>query len=258
MGHHRADVPSPARAGSGTPNTPGRRAANVPVDSPSTTVTLQVADIQAEAARHAYVGKRRAAVPASPEVETHRAAIVSDGPFTDHVDQVLASLEPVDQTTSFETEDTARLTIDRSHPEPAPATSSITTTYVNDRRVEPGKRRAVKHAGSRGPLFKAMPSAPVLLGVAALAITIGGVLTVNDQEPVSAVGRRAPTHASALSGSSGIGTVVGGERADRHQRRRCQSGRRGPGPGRRGRRGPPAVAEGMAEVRVGALPQLAR
>ena len=203
MGHHRADVPVSARVGSGTPNTPGRRSADVPVDSPSTTTGLYLADIEAEAAKHAYVGRRRAAVPASPEVETHQAEVVSDA----NVERVLASLEPVDQTTTFETEDTARLTIDRSQPEPEPAPS----TYVNSRPVEPGKRRAVRHAGSRGPLFKALPSAPVLLGVAALAISIGGVLTFSDQQPVSAAAGGL-TQASALSGSSGTGQV--GERDD--------------------------------------------
>ena len=118
---------------------------------------------------------------------------------------MLEALQPADQTTGFEHEDTARLTIDRS-PEPEPA------TYVNDRQVEPGKRRAVKHAGSRGPLFKALPSTPVLLGIAALAVSIGGVLTVSDQEPVSAAAGGL-TNASALSGSSSIGKVVG-ERGD--------------------------------------------
>ena len=32
-----------------------------------------------------------------------------------------------------------------------------------------GKRRAVKHVGGRGPLLKGFPSAPVLMGIAALA-----------------------------------------------------------------------------------------
>ena len=41
----------------------------------------------------------------------------------------------------------------------------------------PGKRKAVRHAGSRGPLFKALPSVPVLLGVASLAVAVGGVVT---------------------------------------------------------------------------------
>lgn len=218
MGHHRADVPSAARMGSVTPITPGRRVANVPVDSPSSTTSLTVAAIEAEAARAAYVGKRRASVPASPEVETHQAeheaALVTEA----NVARVLESLEPVDQTTGFEHEETARLTIRRSQPESKPdaepraetepETSTTIATYVNDRQVEPGKRRAVKHAGSRGPLFKALPPTPVLLGIAALAVSIGGVLTVPDQAPTSAA-TDGLTHASALSGDSNIGKVVG-------------------------------------------------
>ncbi len=79
------------------------------------------------------------------------------------------------------------------------------------RETTPGKRRAVKHAGARGPLFRGLPSPPVLLGVATLAVAVGGVLTsggvpgagpqlahteVNDVRP-----------ASALSGQSGVGAV---------------------------------------------------
>jgi murein DD-endopeptidase MepM/ murein hydrolase activator NlpD len=190
--------------------------AAVPVDSPSSTTSLTVAAIEAEAARTAYVGRRRASVPASPEVETHQAEVTSD----DNVARVLESLEPVDQTTGFEHEETARLTIGRPQPEAEPEaeieieaeTEPATATYVNDRQVQPGKRRAVKHAGSRGPLFKALPSTPVLLGIAALAVSVGGVLTVPDQAPVSAAAGGL-THASALSGSSNVGKVVG-ERDD--------------------------------------------
>ena len=177
----------------------------MPVDSPSSTTSLTVAAIEAEAARHAYVGKRRAAVPPSPEVETHHAeheaALVSDT----NVSRVLEALEPADHTTGFENEETARLAIDRGQPAP------VATTYVNDRQVVPGKRRAVKHAGGRGPLFKALPSAPVLLGIAALAVSVGGALTVTDQAPASSAAA-GPVHASALSGDSGIGKVVAGER----------------------------------------------
>jgi hypothetical protein len=249
VGHHRADVPSPARTGSVTPITPGRRVAAVPVDSPSSTTSLTVAAIEAEAARAAYVGKRRASVPASLEVETHEAeheaALVSDA----NVARVLESLEPVDQTTGFEHEDTARLTIKRTQPEPEPEPEPA--TYVNDRPVEPGRRRAVKHAGSRGPLFKVLPSTPVLLGIAALAVSVGGVLTVPDQAPTGAAAGGL-THASALSGSSSIGKVVSGERDDplsRDGKDRAQADAAG--------QDLQAVAEGMAQDRNTALTQLA-
>ena len=51
-----------------------------------------------------------------------------------------------------------------------------------------GRRKAVKspalrarrHTGSRGSLFRGLPSAPILLGVAALAISVGGAVTAAD------------------------------------------------------------------------------
>jgi murein DD-endopeptidase MepM/ murein hydrolase activator NlpD len=70
----------------------------------------------------------------------------------------------------------------------------------------PGKRKAVKHAGSRGPLFKGLPSPPVLLGAATLAVAVGGTVTsagadlANSMEPKY-------NAASALSGDSGVGAV---------------------------------------------------
>lgn len=80
-----------------------------------------------------------------------------------------------------------------------------------DRAVTPGKRKAVKHAGSRGPLFRGLPSPPVLLGLATLTVAVGGVLyspTGTDTD-TQLTGAQAATirPASALSGSGGIATV---------------------------------------------------
>jgi len=44
-----------------------------------------------------------------------------------------------------------------------PATPVPVTTPAG-----PGRRKASKHTGSRGPLFRGLPSIPVLLGMAAL------------------------------------------------------------------------------------------
>src|SRR5690349_18066066 len=41
----------------------------------------------------------------------------------------------------------------------------------------PGKRKAVKHVAPRGPLFKGLPSPPLLLGVASLAVAVTGTVT---------------------------------------------------------------------------------
>jgi murein DD-endopeptidase MepM/ murein hydrolase activator NlpD len=266
VGHHRADVPPEARRdsvthstplpqapGTGSPGTRGRRAADVPVDSPST--SLLVADIRAEAARQAeqaaYVGRRRAAVPdpapvpSSPEVAEHEAAIVSE----DNVARVLESLVPADQTTGFENEDTTKLRLDRDEP------AQVTTTYVNATPAPAGKRRAHKparHTGTRGPLFRSLPSVPVLAGVAALALSIGGVVTVDDQAPVSGSGGGGFIQgASALTGSSGFGSVT--ERDDETSRDSARDAQQDAA-------GDEALQEavnGMVEVRAGALAKTA-
>jgi murein DD-endopeptidase MepM/ murein hydrolase activator NlpD len=128
-----------------------------------------------------------------PKVEVAPEPVREAAPELDTgtIERVISSLEPVDHTTSFEHEPTERLPMLRAEP---PSTG--------------GKRRAVKHAGGRGPLFKRLPSAPVLLGIAALAVSIGGAVTVNDAAPASGSGNSGFTHAaSALGGSSGQGTV---------------------------------------------------
>lgn len=155
--------------------------ADVPVDSVR----------PVEAAVTPYSGRRRALVPVDSAVQTvarknHPKVDVDTGT----IERVLSDLEPVDHTTSFEHEPTTRLPMLRAEP---PSTA--------------GKRRAVKHSGRRGPLFKALPSAPVLLGIAALAVSIGGAVTVSDPRVASSSETAAPlTHAaSALGGSSGQG-----------------------------------------------------
>jgi murein DD-endopeptidase MepM/ murein hydrolase activator NlpD len=65
--------------------------------------------------------------------------------------------------------------------------------------VGPGKRRASKHSASRGPLFRGLPSAPILLGVAALAISAGGAVSASAGDVVTDQGL---ARASALSGAS--------------------------------------------------------
>jgi murein DD-endopeptidase MepM/ murein hydrolase activator NlpD len=109
---------------------------------------------------------------------------------TGSIEQVLSALEPVDHSTSFEHEPTARLPLVRDEP-PAPG----------------GRRRATRSAG-RGPLFKGFPSAPVLMGVAALAVSVGGVVTVDDARPVhGTTDTGSYVAASALGGASGTGHV---------------------------------------------------
>ena len=199
--------------------------------------SLRVADIEAEAERQAaeagrvdvkasYVGKRRAAVPRLARDPGPR------GGDRQRRQRRAASSRRSSRSTrppAFEHEDTAKLRIDRGQPAP------ITTTYVNAEPVPAGKRRApAKHAGTRGPLFKALPSAPVLLGIAALAVSIGGVLTVPDQAPASRRRRRRPR--ARLRAQRLQRHRQGHQRRPRHGR---QPRRRPHGPGRRRRPGPP-------------------
>jgi len=63
----------------------------------------------------------------------------------------------------------------------------------------PARRADSRHSGSRGKLFRALPSLPALGGVAALAIAMGGAL----QAPAQLVSHdRGVLQANALSGST--------------------------------------------------------
>ena len=124
-------------------------------------------------------------------------------------------------------------------------------------RAEPpttaGKRRAVKHAGGRGPLFKGCLSAPVLLGIAALAVSVGGVVTVNDAQPTS-----------GNSGRRGHSRRLGPRRHQRHRhglgpqdRRVTATATATPRPTPPAQDKLQAAAEAAAEQRAGALAKLA-
>lgn len=70
-----------------------------------------------------------------------------------------------------------------------------------------GKRKAVKHAGPRGPLFRKLPSVPVLLGAAAIAVSATGAVSAGASDNVSADRAFALTsQAGAFSGSSAVGS----------------------------------------------------
>ncbi len=100
-------------------------------------------------------------------------------------------------------------------PVDAPTVTASSTHYFGDldataelpmaQAQTPGKRKAVKHAGSRGPLFKGVPSAPILLGVATLAVAVGGTLTAGAGSP-ALTGNIAEQvrPATALSGAGGV------------------------------------------------------
>lgn len=66
----------------------------------------------------------------------------------------------------------------------------------------PGRRKASRHSGTRGALFRGLPSIPVVLGMTALAASVGGAMTVSDPELAVASEHRVVA-ANALSGDSG-------------------------------------------------------
>ena len=68
-----------------------------------------------------------------------------------------------------------------------------------------GKRVASRHSSARGPLFRGLPSPPILLGVAALAISAGGALTAAGGGLGDGDARF--SQASALSGASDVSRV---------------------------------------------------
>ncbi|WP_323792225.1 M23 family metallopeptidase [Nocardioides sp.] len=102
---------------------------------------------------------------------------------------------------------------------PAPDLGNLDLTAeipVVARQAAGGKRKAVKHAGARGPLFRGLPSAPLLLGVATLAVAISGVVisTPDSAETQLAasssdISLRAATAASGVSGIGSVGTMRG-------------------------------------------------
>ncbi|MEI5672056.1 MULTISPECIES: M23 family metallopeptidase [unclassified Nocardioides] len=101
-----------------------------------------------------------------------------------------------------------------AEPEPTPSyvRSDVTTPLHSDTTASlplvtaPGKRKAVKHVGDRGPLFRGLPSVPVLVGIAALAVSAGGAVLAGG--PGTGVGEPPRlSQASALSGASAGSTV---------------------------------------------------
>ena len=72
-----------------------------------------------------------------------------------------------------------------------------------------GQRKAerpARHSGSRGSLFRSLPSTPVLVGVAALAVSAGGAVTAAGTN-LSAPEPARFSQASALSGASDVSRV---------------------------------------------------
>src|SRR5688572_18933285 len=95
-------------------------------------------------------------------------------------------------------------------PPPAPLVERVVeqapTPPLPGRRTAPGRR-----AAARKSLFRGLPSAPILLGIAALAVSAGGAVTMADPQLVGAAHSKPPAkvmQASALSGTGGVATTM--------------------------------------------------
>jgi murein DD-endopeptidase MepM/ murein hydrolase activator NlpD len=83
---------------------------------------------------------------------------------------------------------------------------SVTDSSTSLRAVPPGKRRAIKNAAKRSPLFRGLPSMPVAVGLATLAVAVGGVVTSTADPQLTAASERLVA-SNAMTGSFGSGAV---------------------------------------------------
>ena len=113
----------------------------------------------------------------------------------------------------------------------SPRPSAETTTQQRPVVETPRRSAGGRRSAPRKSLIRGLPSAPILLGVAALAVSAGGAVTAADPQLVGAADKTPPAkimQASALSGSGGVATTTqpGTPRAGRQPRlatRRAQS-----------------------------------
>ncbi len=85
--------------------------------------------------------------------------------------------------------------------DPAPATPAPATR----RASAPGRRKAARHSGSRRRLFPVLPPLPIAVGIAALAVSAGGAITVAN--PALVANEPRVSGASALNGTSGAAST---------------------------------------------------
>ena len=160
MGQHRAAV-LPSEHGTSATATAyrGRRVAAVapeeaPAQPPAPVALPEPA---------AYVGRRKAVVAAEAERLDFSPAEQA------RMEAILATLGTRDQSTSFDGEDTVILALGAAAEatEPAPV-------------LVAGRRRAPR-TGRRRQLAARLPSAPMVAGVAALAVAVVGVLATHEE-----------------------------------------------------------------------------
>ena len=176
VGRRRASVAVPESGTSTTPYVGKRRAATPTLERP--TLTLPAEPLPVE---------HSAPSPAAPQLVDQSASRGRTEVDTTTIERVLADLEPVDASTSFAGEDTVIIPLELT------------------RQAAAGRRRAARRATRTGVLAK-VPSAPVLVGLAAMAISVGGVMTTDSPDLVAA-GQVRLGSVGALSGTDAIGAV---------------------------------------------------
>jgi murein DD-endopeptidase MepM/ murein hydrolase activator NlpD len=90
-------------------------------------------------------------------------------------------------------------------PVPAPAAHRQATATAHRQAPAPGRRKASRHTGPRRRLFPGLPPLPIAVGIAALAVSAGGAITVANPALVSGEARIAG--ANALNGTSGAAST---------------------------------------------------
>jgi murein DD-endopeptidase MepM/ murein hydrolase activator NlpD len=195
MGNHRADVAVDTRPSVETPYVGKRRAA------PAPDASLVPA---AETPQTTYVGKRRRVLPEEQATTLEVATLEVPAPRR--------TVEPLADAPSIETlsDQWADLRIDTGSLPPLNETAAYATDFGAETTttlpvVNTGKRRA-DGARRTGTLIRRMPSTPMLVGVAALAISVGGAVTAAHTKLAPASSGRFVA-ASALTGASDVGRV---------------------------------------------------
>jgi murein DD-endopeptidase MepM/ murein hydrolase activator NlpD len=98
----------------------------------------------------------------------------------------------------------ARVAPEPAAPKPA-ASQPVAPQLALSQPAAPGRRKIARHTGRRRRLFPGLPSLPVAVGVAALAVSAGGAITIANPALVSGEPRIAG--ASALNGTSGAAST---------------------------------------------------
>lgn len=212
MGNHRADVVTDSQPSEVTPQASpyvGKRRAAPAVDVP--------APAEPQTSAQPYVGKRRAAVsPEQAPVVTVAPALGVPAPRRATQAPVLVLDDTLDTDVaapdSTATTVWTDLRIDTGSLPPFDETAVYATDFSTETTshiplVAAGKRRADDAERRTGQaLTKRLPSAPLVLGVASLAIAVGGAVTAA-HAPHTSVHNGTFLAASALTGASDVGRV---------------------------------------------------